>query len=66
MKDLIGGRKIMILALGLVAFVLALWLMQLKDSASILSTGTSIVGLVSAAIYGNIQEHRAEGHDEAK
>ena len=66
MKDLIGGRKIMILALGLVAFVLARWLMQLKDSASILSTGTSIIGLVSAAIYGNIKEHQAEGHDETK
>jgi len=45
MKDLIGGRKIMILASGTCGVCPALWLMQLKDSASILSTGTSIIGL---------------------
>jgi hypothetical protein len=32
--------------------------MKLTDAAAILAVGTTIIGLVSAAIYGNVKEHQ--------
>ena len=54
----IGLRKVVVFTEALVAFCVAIYALELKDSASILAVGTSIVGLLSAAIYGNVQEHR--------
>ena len=63
---MIGYRKIVILSEGLLAFGLLLWALRLSDAAAILAVGTSIIGMISAAIYGNIREHQAKDPDETK
>lgn len=52
-----GWRKIIVFTEALLAFVLVLWLLQLKDSGAIVSVGTMIIGMAGATIYGNIKVH---------
>jgi hypothetical protein len=63
---MIGYRKIIILSEGLFAFGILTLCMGLSDAAAILAVGTSIIGMISAAIYGNVKEHQAKEPDEAK
>lgn len=53
-----GWRKVFIFTEALAAFVLTLWVLELRDSAAIVSVGTMIIGLAGATIYGNIKEHQ--------
>jgi len=62
-RRLMGWRKVVIYTEGLIAFVLAIWLLTLRESAAILAVGTTIIGLVSAAIYGNIKVHQSGSED---
>jgi hypothetical protein len=55
-----GWRKVIVFTMALVAFVLTLWLLQLKESAAIVSVGTMIIGMAGATIYGNIRVHEAQ------
>jgi hypothetical protein len=61
-----GWRKIIVFSEALVAFVLVLWLLQLKDSGAIVSVGSMIIGMVGATIYGNIKVHEAYSRNGAK
>jgi hypothetical protein len=57
-KELMTGfRKVFIFTEALVAFVILLTSMQLKDAAVILAVGTAIIGMLSAAVYGNVKTH---------
>jgi hypothetical protein len=51
----VGWRKVIVFTEGLVAFCFCVIFMELKESAAILAVGGSIVGLVGAAIYGNVR-----------
>ena len=57
-EKMLGFRKILILTEGLCAFAWMVLAMKLTDAAAILAVGTTIIGLVSAAIYGNVKEHQ--------
>jgi hypothetical protein len=51
-----GWRKVIIFTESLIAFCALVIVLKPTDSSVILSMGFSIVGLVGATIYGNIQE----------
>jgi len=61
-----GWRKVIVFTEALIAFVLVLWLLQLKESAAIVSVGTVIIGLVGAAVYGNVKVHETYSRSEQK
>jgi hypothetical protein len=58
MNRAIGFRKIIILTECLFVFTLLLLVMHIEDASVILAIGTTLIGLISAAIYGNIKEHQ--------
>lgn len=58
MQRAVGFRKIIILTECLFVFSLLLLTMHIEDASVILAIGTTLIGLISAAIYGNIKEHQ--------
>ena len=61
-----GWRKVLVFTEALAAFVLVLWLLQLRESAAIVSVGTVIIGMVGATIYGNIKVHETYSRTSGK
>lgn len=61
-----GWRKIIVFTEALAAFVMVLWLLQLKDPGAIVSVGSMIIGMVGATIYGNIKVHEAYSRTGSK
>jgi len=43
---------------SLLSFTLIVLLLDLKDAGAIFAIGTSITGLLGAAIYGNVKVHQ--------
>ncbi len=61
-----GLRKVVIFLIAIVAFSVDIWILQLKDAATIIAVGSMITALMSAAVYGNIKVHQAGDESETE
>jgi len=56
-----GWRKVIVYTEALITFALVIIWLQIQDAGAIVAVGTQIALLLGAAIYGNVQEHKAAG-----
>ena len=59
-RRFIGWRKVIVFTEALLAYVLLLIFMELKDAAAILAVSAGITALLASAIYGNVKSKQVE------
>jgi len=57
-----GWRKIIVFTEALAAFVIIVMYLGIQEAAVLVALGLAIGGLLTAAIYGNIQEHKTNAN----